>query len=311
MRISRRQLLIGVSVVGLGAVGVGVGVAEDVLPGRTTVRRLLGLTGPDGTVPAEPVVFGSSVPPGTVVPAGTTQVQKYRFASAARGRQVELITMVPMGTPPADLPICLALHGRGGNAQAMVDAGLPQFLTAAILAGAPPFAFVSVDGGDASYWVAHGSGDDPQAMLVREVPGWLATLGLRRDGGVPRAALGISMGGFGSLVYARNRTDRPITAVAAISPALFTSWGDAKARQVFADQAEWETDEPLRHVDALPTATALGVWCGKEDPFYPAAAQLATTAHATTAAFDHGEHNQGYWSRVLPDAIRFLAPRLA
>jgi S-formylglutathione hydrolase FrmB len=305
MPISRRQLLIGGSVVGLGA---GVGVAAGVLPG-TTVRRLLGMTGGDGTVPAEPVVFGASVPAGTT--AGATQVQKYQFASAARGRQVELITMLPLGASPAHLPVCLALHGRGGNAQAMVDAGLPQFLTAAVLAGARPFAFVSVDGGDASYWVGERPGDDPQAMLTGEVPGWLSSLGLRRDGGVPRGALGISMGGFGSLVYARGRVSRPMAVVAAISPALFTSWGDAHAVQVFADQAQWQAAEPLRHVDALPSATALGVWCGKEDPFYPAAAQLATTAHAAVAAFDDGEHNQGYWSRVLPDAIRFLAPRLS
>jgi S-formylglutathione hydrolase FrmB len=309
MPISRRQLLIGGSVAGLGVVGAGVGVAAGVLSGGTTVRRLLGMTGTDGTVPAEPVVFGASA--GSTVPAGTTRVQKYQFASAARGRQVELITMLPLGTPPAELPVCLALHGRGGNAQAMVDAGLPQFLTAAVQGGAPPFAFVSVDGGDASYWVAERPGDDPQSMLTTEMPGWLSSLGLRRDSGVPRAALGISMGGFGSLVYARGRVSRPLAVVAAISPALFTSWGDADARHVFADQAQWQADEPLRHVDALPSATVLGVWCGKEDPFYPAATQLATTAHAAVATFDHGEHNQGYWSRVLPAAIGFLAPRLS
>ena len=51
-------------------------------------------------------------------------------------------------------------------------------------------------------------------------------------------------------------------------------------------------------------AARLGVWCGEEDPFYDSAVQLAP--HAEVAAFDHGEHTDGYWRRVLPDAVGYL-----
>jgi S-formylglutathione hydrolase FrmB len=65
-------------------------------------------------------------------------------------------------------------------------------------------------------------------ILVDEVPRWVGT---------PVAALGISMGAFGALRLARKRHD--LRACAALSSALFLSWGDAQARHAFAGEAEW------------------------------------------------------------------------
>ena len=282
--VSRRALLTGAAVLaGAAALGAA-GVATDLLPGSAGIRRRLGWNGPDGVVPA--------------VPRGPVRSQS--LASAARGTQVNLVTIVPDGTPAAGLPVLLALHGRGANAHTLVDLGLPEFLTAAVRAGTPPFAIAAVDGGD-RYW--HPTpGDDPQAMLRDEVPGWLTGTGF----GPVFGALGISMGGFGALLWARGAASSPTPAVAvvAVSPALFPTWGDAKARNVFADEADWAESEPLRHLDALDGST-LGVWCGTEDPFVGPARELATGARAAVARFDAGQHDDGYWRRVLPDALAF------
>jgi S-formylglutathione hydrolase FrmB len=300
-------LFIGGGVLALGVVGAGVGEVTGVLPGHSTVQRLLGLDGPAGTVPDVPVVWTKpSGTPQPSVPAGVTEVTVHRMHSAARNTDVDVVTMIPAGTPLADLPVCVALHGRGGTGQSMATMGLPQFLTASIRSGGRPFAFVAVDGGD-TYWVAREPSDDPQAMLLHELPGWLNGFGLTHAGGVPTAALGVSMGCFGSLVYARNRAATPLTSVATLSPALFVSWPDAKSRNVFANEQAWETNEPLRHVDAWANTTALGVWCGKQDPFYPAATQLAALAHPKIASFADGAHNGDYWTRVLPAAVPFVA----
>ena len=289
--VGRRTLLraaVGVGGLAVAGAGVGVAMAEDLLPGGVRLRRALGLTGPDGALPP-------------TAAAGSVSVEKFR--SEARGATVQLITMLPPGAAhPGDLPVCLALHGRGADAQTMVDTGLPQFLGEAVAAGVPPFALVAVDGGDATYWHRTGS-DDPQKMLLDEVPGRLARQGLR----TPAGAMGISMGGSGSLRYARNRGGG-FGPVALLSPALFRTWPDARAVEVFRDEDDWREHEPLLHLDE-PHGSPLGVWCGTEDPFCDAARGLAPGA--AQAHFPRGEHTAGFWRRVLPDTMTFLGNALA
>lgn len=251
------------------------------------MRRALDLTGPIGTVPAAP-------------PAPVTAGRVY---SAARGAEVNLVTIVPEGMAAAGLPVCVALHGRGADANWFVDLGVPQFLTAAVQAGVRPFAVATVDGGSDSYWIDSHPGD-PQRMLAEELPGWLAARGFA---GPPAAALGISMGAFGALRYARGGGLR---AVSVASPALFRSWGDAKARKVFRDERQWADNEPLRHAEAL-RGVPLGVWCGTEDPFVDAAEALVDRANPAIAAIDSGAHDNGYWRRIFPDMLRFVGGHLA
>ncbi|MEU2630531.1 alpha/beta hydrolase-fold protein [Kitasatospora sp. NPDC007106] len=284
----RRRFLRALLVAGVGTAAVGGAMIEDVLPGGDRLRRAIGMTGPDGTVPA----------------VGPGPVRTDQLASKARGRRIELTVVSPPGSAPgADLPVCLALHGRGGSAAALVDLGLPQFLAAATAKGVPPFHLVAVDGGEATYWHRRTPGDDPMAMLLDEVPRWLAARGLA----APTGVLGISMGGSGALQYARARNGG-LAAAALLSPALFTSWGDARPVDAYQDQADWEAHEPLRHLDR-PLTRRLAVWCGTEDPFCPAARKLADRAAETH--FPRGAHTDGFWRRVLPDATAFLGQALA
>lgn len=277
--VTRRRLLLGGLGGCLAGAAAGAGMLTDLLPGGAPLRRTLGLTGPDGTVP--------DVPPGPV----TVE----RVHSAARGREVELITMRPDGTGSTPLPVCLALHGRGDTARDLIDLGLPRFLTAAIRAGVPPFALAAVDCGD-SYFVPR-DGDDPLRMLTDELPHWL--------GAPPSAAFGISMGGFGALRLARRRTLR---AVVLASPALFRTWPEARSRNAFADERQWADHEPLRHLTEI-AGTPLGVWCGTEDPFVEAARELIAGTRPEVAAISRGAHDTGYWRRVLPDMLRFAGRR--
>lgn len=226
-------------------------------------------------------------------------VTSERLASAARGRDVELIIMRPRDVA-GELPVCLALHGRGATARVYDDLGVPSMLTAAVAAGLPPFAVAAVDGD--TYWIAANPADDPQRMLDQEVPGWLAAQGLRPE---PAAVMGISMGAYGALNYARTH---PCTAVA-ISPALFASWPEARSRGVFADRAQWEATEPLRHTDDLDP-DKVGVWCGNADPFAPVARQLIKALKPAEAVMSPGAHDVDYWTRVLPEVLRFVGSRV-
>jgi pimeloyl-ACP methyl ester carboxylesterase len=245
-------------------------------------------------------------PPAPIVPSSsasalTKPVTVLRQHSAARGRDVDLVLMAPEGVPTSGLPVCLALHGRGANARSFLDLGVPQMLTDLVSGGARPFAVAAVDGDH--YWVGSGGGDDPQRMLTDEVPGWLTRCNLRPMTGV----LGISMGGFGALDLARRRRD--LTAVATCSAALFRTWSEAKARDVFASESQWQAAEPLLHLDELPP-NSLGVWCGESDPFLAANRRLIDRAGPVTSHVTPGAHTDSYWRGVLPDALRFVGERL-
>jgi hypothetical protein len=247
-------------------------------------------------------VAACAPPPGPEVPAAPPgPVTIERRASAARGRDVDVITMRPEGVP-GDLPVCLMLHGRGSSARSFVDLGVPRFLTAAHAAGVPPFAAVAVDCG-AAYFTARPD-DDALRMLTDELPGW--------TGRAPAAALGISMGGFGALRLARVRraAGPDLRAVALLSPALFLSWADARARNAFADQAEWAADEPLRHLPEI-AGTPVGLWIGQGDPFVPAARRLIADARPDPAVVGPGAHDDAFWQRVLPDALAFVGRQLS
>lgn len=125
--------------------------------------------------------------------------------SAARGREVTLVTVRPEGPDGAGPPVVLALHSRYGNAGQFLDLELADLVAELVGAGSPPFAVAAVDGGD-TYWQARDASDDPLRMLTDELPGWLAQRHLLgAAGGAPRAAFGISMGGFGAMRYARAR----------------------------------------------------------------------------------------------------------
>jgi hypothetical protein len=249
-------------VLGVGAVA-GVGALGALGLSSSAVRRGIGWTGPDGAVPA--------VPPADVL--------RGNFRSAARGRSVQVAVVGDRSAPS-----CLVLHGRGGSSTTMLALGLPEFLAASGLR----LSLVAVDGGD-EYWTG-----PSMAMLTDEAPGWFDTMEVPR----PRAALGISMGGFGALALAA-RTE--LEAVAAISPALFPDWEAARGVGAFPDERTWEEHEPLRH--KADVTARVGIWCGREDPFHDAAVSYG----ATVGSFDHGAHDEGYWRRVLPEALRFIA----
>lgn len=226
--------------------------------------------------------------------------------SEARNRDVDLVTMYPKGMAHQNLPVCLMLHGRFGDAVKSAD-GLPTWLSNAVARReVPPFAFLAVDGGGNSYW-HNDDGDDPMWMLIDEVPRWLGERGLGGPDGQPFAVSGISMGGFGALVYARRRREHgiPLESASIVSPALLTSWKEMRKRGAFNNAYDWAAIDPIRHVDALADLP-LGVWCGTGDAFIKGTRRFVRKARPDVVSTSPGGHNTRYFRKALPQVVNFV-----
>ncbi len=277
----------------MAALGVaGYAVNEDVLPGRSFVYRQLGLDGPDGEIP-------------NVEPGRTTSGS---FVSQARGgrRTGWSIALPPGGQPSTrSLPVAVVLHGRGnnhGSAFSLSYLGLDRFLAAAVGQGATPFAMASVDGGE-SYWHARANGDDAGAMVVDEFLPLLAD----HDLDVSRVAFfGWSMGGYGALRLAGRLGQDRVVAATAMSPALWHDFADS-APGAFDDAADFDRATVFGRQQALE-GIRLRVDCGEEDPFYPATRDYVEGFQVRPAGvFEPGSHDVGYWRRMAPAQVRFIA----
>lgn len=287
---------------------------SDSVQARRIGRRTVLVSGLAG---AAALGFGlnsdaENLPPSRPVPlADQGNVTLERVYSQARARNVDLVFVYPKGTPRQGLPVCLLLHGRFQNAR-NATTGVSTWLAEQVERGRiQPFAFLAVDGGGNNYWRHGPDDDDPMWMLLDEVPRWLTERNLGGATGLPFAASGMSMGGFGALLYTRRRREHgsPLTATGVVSPALLTEWSEMRKRQAFRNEAEWISLDPLRHIDALGDVH-LGVWAGTSDWFIDGTRRFIELADPEIASTTPGKHDGQYLSKALPEVINFVGRHL-
>lgn len=246
--------------------------------------------------------------PHEVPDVATGQVLSGSFRSTAMQTTTGWSICYPHGYAPGSrLPVLLELHGRGDDHRdPFVSHRLDSFLSAAVRAGTPPYAIVSVDGGTHTYWHRRRSGEDPQAMILTELLPLLAAHGLR----ITRLALGgWSMGGYGALLLAQRLGPSVVAAVAVDSPALWKRYGDT-AGGAFDDSADFRGHDVLAASGRL-AGIPLRVSCGSADPFLPGV--LALLAAIPTAERDvaPGGHDVAWWKHAAPQQLAFVGKHLA
>jgi pimeloyl-ACP methyl ester carboxylesterase len=306
-RLSRRAVLAGGATLAAAAcVAGGYELVQDgTLPGRYTLARMTGACGTALARPAGP-------PPSR---------HEVSFYSAYRRRHVQMVTLIPAGVAtPRGLGVMIGLHGAGGSAASMATTMAPSLTRARVTA----LAVVCVDGGE-TYWHEHADGDDPIGMIVHEVLPRAAAAGMRT------ARIGVggeSMGGFGALLVAERLASPSPTAisgpptpapamVAALSPAVFATYQDARAANAaaFDSPANFARNNVLSGLDALRHVPAY-VACGTDDPFAPQttlvrARLAALTRRPVPGGIMAGCHDSAFWGRHWPTALELMGARLS
>lgn len=169
-------------------------------------------------------------------------------------------------------------------------------------------AMVTVDGGN-GYWNPH-PGDNPMAMVTGKLIPLCQRFGLGRP---PQriGAMGISMGGYGALLLAEKHPHL-VTAVAAISPAIWTSYAQARQANAgaYASPAAFAAGDAVSHAAAL-ARVPVRVASGYDDPFYPGARALARALPAGAVLdFGPGCHTNPFFLAQEPPSLAFLASHL-
>jgi pimeloyl-ACP methyl ester carboxylesterase len=283
-------------VVVAGVVGLEL-VDHGVLPGRQALDDLDGAC----TVPRPPLDYG---------PLGPSM--SGAFYSDARRTTVGYTIAYPPGHGPGDrLPLVVMLHGYGANHTRALSGMQPAQAVALRVGGQPlaPMALATVDGGG-GYWNPH-PGDNPMAMVIDEFIPRCQRLGLGRP---PQriGTMGISMGGYGALLLAE-KFPTLISAVAAISPAIWTSYTQAQAVNpgAYASAADFKADDAVAHAGAL-AGTPVRVASGDDDPFHPGVEALADALpYGATVVFSKGCHTGPFFLAQEPPSLAFLARHLA
>jgi pimeloyl-ACP methyl ester carboxylesterase len=271
-------------------------IAHGALPGKQALDEL------DGACSV-------SSPAETFLPVGPST--SARFYSRARNRNVGYTIAYPPGhAPGSKLPLGIVLHAFGGN-HTSTFGGLS--LARALAAnsnrrGLAPIALVAPDGGRL-YWNPH-PGDDPIAMIVDELLPICQRLGL---GAPPRSigATGISMGGYGALLLAEQHPHL-IAAVAAISPAIWTSYQQAHAANpgAYASAQDFADDDVVTHTRTL-TGIPVRIASGINDPFHPGVVALARKLPPSAIVeITQGCHDSSFFASQQHASIAFLAQHI-
>ena len=148
------------------------------------------------------------------------------------------------------------------------------------------------------------------AMVIDELIPRCQRLGL----GAPPlriGTMGVSMGGYGAILLAE-KYPHLIACVAAISPAIWTSYAQAQDANpgAYVSAGDFAADDAVTHASAL-AGVPVRVASGDSDPFHPGVLALAEALpKGAVVELSPGCHTGAFFTEQEPPALAFLAQHL-
>jgi enterochelin esterase-like enzyme len=263
------------------------------VPGRSVVDTVLGRCDIDAT-PAPEAEPGKTL--------------RSSFYSSHRKKTVRYQIHYPPEAARAAgvrVPVCLYLHGEGGDEKEAENLGLPRLLSGLTQAQLPPFVLVTVDGGPEGYWHPRASGDNPLGMVLEDLPVILRQYNLLVLDKI--AIMGTSMGGLGALLAATEAPER-FAIVMATSPTLWHSFDDAQDEKPtsFDSNEDFKAYGDLRpRVDKL-NGLAVRIDCGDADPYEGTLRSLEEQLPPGTVKYAKGCHDRDFWRSVASEQLNAI-----
>ncbi|RFM27121.1 esterase family protein [Deminuibacter soli] len=261
-------------------------------------------------------------------------IETQSVQSSILHRPVKYVVYLPPGYESSDrtFPVVYLLHGFSDDHTGWLQFGeINRFADKAIADGTIPPMIIVMPNGDSSFYInAYDGKENYEDFFVKEfMPSIEKTYRIKAEKKY-RGVAGLSMGGYGTLVYALKYPEL-FAAAAPFSAAVWddqaaldvpdSNWNfifgklygrDLKGKARLTDA--WYKNSPLKIVDEKSTAELSKVryWidCGDDDFLTIGNSQLhiALTKKHVPHEFRmrNGAHNWTYWRTGITDALEFI-----
>ncbi len=282
-------------------------------------------------------VLTAAAPADTQVEAAAgrgTVVEGLSMQSDILGYSVDYAVYLPPGyeTSNRSYPVVYLLHGFTDDETAWIQFGEVQ-ATADRAIGSreiPPMIIVMPDAG-VTWYINDAAGEEPyEDMFFEEfIPHIEDDYRIRSDKEF-RAVSGLSMGGYGSLVWAMHHPDM-FASAAAFSAGVSTdeeivdmpverynnTYGSLYGRQLEGEERlsdHFNRNSPLHLAETMPVEELNSVrWyidCGDDDFLYRGNSTLHMTMRARGISHEYrvrdGSHSWSYWRNNIIHGLRFI-----
>lgn len=279
------------------------------------------------------VVNSGAVPENPGAPAGQGRVMEgLRFSSPLLNRDVNYAIYLPpdYDTSTRRYPVVYLLHGFTDDESAWIQFGEANLAADRAIEAReiPPMIIVMPDGGVTWYINDYGGRVRYEDMFVQEFIPFIDRSYRTRPKREFRGISGLSMGGYGSLMYAMRHPEL-FAACAAFSSGVMTDTEvvalkdyDRLFGTLFGTKLEgqgrlvphWRTYSPLDLVKKVPLETLKTVrWyldCGDDDFLYKGNSALHVLMRDLGVPHEYrvrnGDHSWAYWRSGITAGLKFI-----
>lgn len=261
--------------------------------------------------------------------SASTLKQECAMTSRILGHEVKYALYLPDGYTEGDrdYPVLYLLHGLGNDYRAWIQLGEVQAIAdREIRSGrSAPMIIVMPEAGQTWYVNSYDGKTRYEDMFVRELIPHIEQTCRARTEKTFRAVAGLSMGGYGSLLYAIRYPDL-FAACCPMSAAVFTDGELENGGGPFADlfagffgpgvtTDHWRRNSVLELVRSMPDdqrgAVRFRIDCGDDDFLYRGNSTLHILMRERNIPHEYrvrdGGHTWTYWRESLPAALAFVS----